>query len=62
MTCKLLGVGLAAFGNANTDVLSLPPMKTKPIITTTPSTVPTTPASLLPPKAEAFIGIDFHKR
>ena len=36
-------------------------MKTKPIITT-PSTVPTTPASLRPPKADAFIGIDFHKR
>ena len=37
-------------------------MKTKPIITTTPSTVPATPASLRPPKAEAFISIDFHKR
>ena len=27
-----------------------------------PSTVPAAPASLRPPKAEAFIGIDFHKR
>ena len=38
-------------------------MKTKPITTITTSfTVPTTPASLRPPKAEAFIGIDFYKR
>ena len=37
-------------------------MKTKPIIITTPSTVSATPASLRPPKADAFIGIHFHKR
>ena len=37
-------------------------MKTNAITTTTPSTVPTTPASLRPPKADVFTGIGVHKR